>query len=185
MYIRLAALQVECGELKAYRELCRKLPQRFGDTKDLDTAQTVVRTRLMLPGPGTELDLENKLCALMSDSGEGHGADAYFPFCRGLTEYRQGNFTDADKWLRQCVEATNSSSELRVSSYMVMAMALRALHQNEPAREAFSAGKELAQKKLKRLETGEVGYEWIDWLIAHALMREAQALITDIAKPAR
>jgi len=30
---------------------------------------------------------------------------------------------------------------------------------------------------LPKLESGDLGDGWLDWIIAHALMREAQAMI--------
>ena len=38
---------------------------------------------------------------------------------------------------------------------------------------------EIAETKLPKLDSGDlgVGWRWLDWIIAHALMREAKALI--------
>jgi hypothetical protein len=33
------------------------------------------------------------------------------------------------------------------------------------------------EQKLPKLESGDIGEGWVDWIIAHALMSEAKALI--------
>jgi hypothetical protein len=39
------------------------------------------------------------------------------------------------------------------------------------------SGAEIINKELPALDSGDIGEDWIDWIIAHALLREAQALI--------
>ena len=60
---------------------------------------------------------------------------------------------------------------------MVLAMAHYQLKQTEEARAAFARGAEIEQTKLPKLESGDIGGDWQGWIIAHALMDEAKALI--------
>jgi hypothetical protein len=55
--------------------------------------------------------------------------------------------------------------------------------QTEEACVALAKGVELAEKRLPKLDSGDLGYGWLDWLIGHILMREAQALIQGQADP--
>ena len=66
-----------------------------------------------------------------------------------------------------------------VSSYMVLAMAQHQLKQHDEARAAFAKGIEIKEAKLPKLDSGDLGTEWYwrDWIVAHALMNEATALI--------
>ena len=64
-----------------------------------------------------------------------------------------------------------------VEGYMVLAMAHHQLKQTVEARAALASGVALAEAKLPRLENGDLGELWIDWLIGQALMKEAQALL--------
>ena len=61
-------------------------------------------------------------------------------------------------------------------------MAQYQLQQSEPARASLAKGAELEQKSPK-LDSGDIGEDWMDWIIAHALMREAKALVKGQADP--
>jgi hypothetical protein len=67
---------------------------------------------------------------------------------------------------------------------MVLAMAQYRLQQTDEARAALAKGVEIERTKLPQLESGVVGGNWLDWIIAHALRREAQALIEDASTTA-
>ena len=56
-------------------------------------------------------------------------------------------------------------------------MAQQQLNHSEEARTALARGVEIVKAKLPRLETGVLEDNWADWLIAHILLCEAQALI--------
>jgi hypothetical protein len=62
---------------------------------------------------------------------------------------------------------------------MVLAMAQQQLKQPDEARKAFAKGIEIEETKLPKLDSGDLGtgWYWRDWIIAHALMSEAKALI--------
>ena len=66
-----------------------------------------------------------------------------------------------------------------VASYMVLAMAQHQLKQHDEAHAAFAKGIEIKEAKLPKLDSGDLGTEWYwrDWIVAHALMNEAKALI--------
>ena len=51
------------------------------------------------------------------------------------------------------------------------------LKQTDEARAALAKGVEIERTKLPKLESGNLGDHMVDWITAHALMREAQALI--------
>ena len=42
--------------------------------------------------------------------------------------------------------------------------------------------RELAETKMAKRESGDIGTSWNDWIIAHALLREAEALIGNTLK---
>jgi len=66
-----------------------------------------------------------------------------------------------------------------VQSYVVLAMAQQQLKQPEEATKAFAKRLEIEEAKLPKLDSGDLGtgWYWRDWIIAHALMNEAKALI--------
>jgi hypothetical protein len=71
---------------------------------------------------------------------------------------------------------TEPGNELErdVAAYMVLSTAHCQLQQIDRARATFAKGAEI---KLPRLESGEAGENWVDWIIADALMREAKSLL--------
>ena len=60
---------------------------------------------------------------------------------------------------------------------MVLAMAQCRLKHVDEARNTLNQGVEIIGTKLAKLESGDLGVGWTDWIIAHALMTEAKALI--------
>ena len=62
-------------------------------------------------------------------------------------------------------------------------MAHYRLKQTIEAKADFAKGAEIERTKfLPKLETGDAGRGWLDWIIAHALMREAKALMEGAAE---
>ena len=59
-------------------------------------------------------------------------------------------------------------------AWMVLAMAQGQLKRPEEARHALAKGVKLIEKKSPRSESGE---DWQDWIIPHALMKEAKQVI--------
>jgi hypothetical protein len=60
---------------------------------------------------------------------------------------------------------------------MVQAMACQRLNQPDKAHAALGRGSEMANAKLPKLEDGDLGGGWSDWIIAQALLGEAKTLI--------
>ena len=61
-----------------------------------------------------------------------------------------------------------------VQAHMVLAMAQQKLGQPEAARATLASGIAIAETKLSKSGGGD---QWHDWIVAHALIREARALI--------
>ena len=102
-------------------------------------------------------------------------------FVRGLLEYRLGNYSASSQWMLRLQEDLELDEDLREFvlplSYLVLAMSQHHLGRPDEARQALSKGTELAQAKLPKLDSGDLGPNWQNWIIAHALLREAKALI--------
>ena len=99
-----------------------------------------------------------------------------------MAEYPQANFAQAVEWTRKVLSQSGTVYSRDVQAYSVLAMALQRLNRAGEAREAWSKATELAEAKLPRLDSGDLGRDWHDWLIAHTLLREAKALIEGGAK---
>ena len=172
----LAPLLVASSQLDAYREHCRKSLERFGNSTDPNTAERIAKDCLILPDSGVDLAVIVKM-ADAAAAVTNRSATPWFQFVKGLAEYRQGGFAGAVEWLSKVLAAPQQNAERNVEAYMVLAMARYQLKQAHEARAAFVRGAEIEQTKLPKLESGDIGGNWLDWIIAHALMREAKALI--------
>jgi tetratricopeptide (TPR) repeat protein len=178
---QVAALLVADGQLDAYREQCRKSAERFGKTADPSVAERVAKDCLILPESGADLGIIAKM-ADTAAAGPNGSETPWFQLAKGMAEYRLRRFTSAVEWLNQALNnAGNQTGDIKddlfVQNYMVLAMAHYQLKHTDAARAAFAKGAEIERKKLPKLESGDIGGNWLDWIIAHSLMREAKALI--------
>ena len=184
LWFGLAVIQVQTGQLDAYREHCRKSLERFGKTTNPYTADRIAKGCLILPGSGANL----ATVATMADTAVTEGQHSvhlpYFQFCKGLAEYRQSRFASAADWMGMVLTNRLSYLPIDTAAYVVLAMAQYQLQQVEPARASLAKGAEIEQESPK-LDSGDLGERWIDWIIAHALMSEAKALIGGLPATAK
>jgi tetratricopeptide (TPR) repeat protein len=134
----LGVIYVQTGQLDAYRQNCRKSLERFSQTTDPITADTIAKDCLILPDSGANLDTVSK----MADTAVARGQDsryfAWFQSDKGLAEYRQGRFASAAKWMGLVLSYsgaiyTRRHNYLRISTPDGRAALLRRLDQGEAA----------------------------------------------------
>ena len=172
----LGLVYVETGQLDAYRENCRQSLEWFSQTTDPGTADEIAKDCMILPDSGANLDTLSKMADTAVVQGQ-HSPDLpWYQFCKGLAEYRQGRFASAADWMGTVLTNAGSILERDTEAYMVLAMSQRQLRQFEQARASLAKGSQ-SEQKLPKLESGALGEHWMDWIIAHALMREAKAMI--------
>jgi WD40 repeat protein len=172
----LGLIYVETGQLDAYRENCRKSLEWFSQTTDGGTADQIAKNCLILPDSGADLDTVSKMADTAVAQGQHRPYLPWDQFCKGLAEYRQGRFASAADWMGTVLTNAGSILERDTEAYMVLAMSQHHLRQIEQARASLAKGSQIEQK-LPKLESGHLGEHWMDWIIAHALMREAKAMI--------
>jgi WD40 repeat protein/serine/threonine protein kinase/tetratricopeptide (TPR) repeat protein len=177
-YHCLAALLVQSGDEDAYRAHCARALARFGKSQDPVTAERVAKDCLILP-PAGDVTAIAQLADTAIVLGKDHTYWAYFELAKGLAEYRQGRFTNAVEWMQKVLTA-GGAPERQAEAQFILAMAQYHLNQPDQALPGLSAGIEIVEKQLPHLESGDLGAGWIDWIIAHALMREAKSLIEDL-----
>jgi hypothetical protein len=104
-------------------------------------------------------------------------------FCKGLADYRRGNFRAAFEGLNALVPQTGGDlpEDLAADCHLVLAMALHRQGQTKAAREHLTRAAKLLDQKLSdpdRFPTTSVRSLYVDrLLIAWLLHREAQTLI--------
>ncbi len=144
----------------------------------------------MVPGTGGDLEAPSQLARKALTLGKDSAWLSFFQFGNGLAEYRRGEYASAVDWMRKVIGQPMSVGrpspawERDVAAWAVLAMAQHRLQQTEEARRALVQGLELAQTKLPQFGNDNLEQDWVDWLIAHILLREAKALLAGEPAPA-
>jgi eukaryotic-like serine/threonine-protein kinase len=181
--LQLAVVLVETGDLKAYRAHCERMLARFGGTNDAVIADQTAKACLLVPGSVPNLESASQLVDKAVTLGKDHAWFSYFQMDKGLAEYRRGQYASAVDWMRKVIgQPMNVGSPLPAwqrdtAAYSVLAMAQHQLKQTDEARAALAKASELARTKLPQRGSDNLEQDWVDWLIAHVLLREAKALV--------
>ncbi|MEI6394682.1 MAG: hypothetical protein WCT12_26710, partial [Verrucomicrobiota bacterium] len=176
-WYQLAPLLAQRGDAVAYRQHCHTMLARYSGTTNASIAERTAKVCLMLPWDGPDLAAADKLAETAVTIGATEGWVAYYQFVKGLAEYRQGRFDSAAEWERKALSEEGIDNPRDVQACMVLAMACHRMHQWDQARVALAKGGKIAEAKLPKLDSGDLGSSWHDWIIAHALMREAKGLV--------
>jgi tetratricopeptide (TPR) repeat protein len=186
-YRSLAPLLAQLGDLEGYRRHCARVLARFGESKDPLIAARMAKDCLLLPAPGADLTTESNLAETAVSVGKDR--QNYLPFfqiVKGLAEYRQGHLPGAIEWTQRALAQTTpdpSRASREVEACMVLAMAQARSRQMDQARATLAKGVEISETKLPKLESGDIGGAWWEWIISQALVQEAKALIEGPSPP--
>jgi hypothetical protein len=156
---------------------------RFGAGNEAAPLCNTASACLLLAHPGVDLEQ----IAQMADQAVKLGQDSFqmdaYLCVAALAQYRQGNFAAAaeraGKSSAQAVTTASRSPDWNtdVAACSVLAMAQHQLKHSDEANTALAKAADLGNSKLPRLETSALEDDWAGWLIAHMLLREAQALV--------
>jgi serine/threonine protein kinase len=174
-YHLLAPLLVVNQDLAGYHQLCQQIIPRFGGTTNPLIADRMAKDCLILPDSGADL----KGVAALADFAITHGRNySGYPFmecCQALAEYRQKHFDGAVKWAR--LASADPFPYSQAEAFAILSMGQYKLNQVDAARTDLSNCEQIVQTKLPRLGVQNIGGDWRDWIIAHALLTEAQNLL--------
>jgi serine/threonine protein kinase/tetratricopeptide (TPR) repeat protein len=174
-YDGLAPVLVQTGDMAAFGQLRRQLLFRFGDTTNPVIAQRVVNDSLVLPWSGEELERTAKVADAGSRAGSNHWAWNDIQFAKGLAAYRQGDFKSAADILATPLKDQGKDTARDVKAYMVLAMAHHRQGYAGYARDALTTGLRLAARLPSSEHDLKDWKAWNDWVMAQALVREANA----------
>jgi hypothetical protein len=79
--------------------------------------------------------------------------------------------------MQTVVDKSGQMPNRAVEACAVLAMARHQVQHADQAKLALAQAIELADTKLPKLDSGDIGGGWIDWIFAHAVLREARSLI--------
>ena len=173
----LAVLLVETGEFEAYQQHRRQWLASVDDVVEPERASGIAAHSLLRPASGDELIAAGRLADVAVTEGAEHGFLPYFQSTKGIAEYRRGNFTEAEKWLKNCLSHEWSNANLNGPVQLVLAMTCQHLGKDAEARAALDAGATIIRDGWPETAEGDLGAGWHNMLFARVLLREARELI--------
>jgi hypothetical protein len=163
------------GDSSGYEEFRRRVVEQFGSTSDPMIAERMAKDCLILPCTGPALETFGQMAEKAVTLGKDHGYFLYFEFAKALAEYRNGHFDKAVEWCHRVLE--NKDGGFRdAETYAVLAMAHQHLNHQQDALSALAQSSEILSK-LPKLDSGNVGEDFIDIIIGNALVHEANSLM--------
>jgi tetratricopeptide (TPR) repeat protein len=142
--------------------------------------ETTSKACLLLPASGAELAAAVDLGRKSPRLGSSHPFVPYFELAAGLAEYRQGQYAAAEQWTRKSLSHRWSNANLNAPNHLVLAMTLQRLGNANEARLQFSQGAALVRGVWPESRPGDLGGDWFDWLIARALLRDAENTVEGV-----
>jgi hypothetical protein len=103
------------------------------------------------------------------------GAMPFFSVCKGLAEYRLGNFASAAAWAQKSLNS--SRKDAHPHAYGVLALADWKLGKKDEARAMLADGESVAPRVMPAYVAEDAGTAWLVWLYARIQLEEAEALI--------
>jgi serine/threonine protein kinase len=176
-YDALAPLLAQNGDTNAFAQNAAHLLAKFGGTKDPAVARVVAEDTLFSPLPGLDAGGLVALARLAAQAGTNE-----YPVCEsqltlGLAEYRLGHFTTARDWTVKALADSGTNFGCEAEACAASAMTQQQLMQTNGARILLARDKQIVDTKLPKVEGGDIGAGWQQWIMAQALLKEATALI--------
>jgi serine/threonine protein kinase/tetratricopeptide (TPR) repeat protein len=175
-YHCLAPLLLQSGDVEGYRRHCQQVLSRFGATTDPPTAERMAKDCLILPPPDGDLKMIAQMADLAVEKGKAHPDLPYFQFAKGWAEYRLGHFAEAVEWAEHGL-ATPQVDFRAAQAWAVLAMAYHQMGRKEQACDALLKSKDIAETKLPKIGSRDLGPTWSDVIIVQFLLREAERLV--------
>jgi serine/threonine protein kinase/tetratricopeptide (TPR) repeat protein len=158
-----------------YEKLCQRILPMFADTSNPYIAERVADDCLLLPDSGVDLQMVDRLATRAATNGNDASAIGYFQGCKALSEYRQGQFSEAVVWAEKSLKTDQAFAQAK--GYAVLALAQWQLGQKEKARAMLASGDSLAPRISSAQDAVDLGDSWAAWLFARILLDEAGQLI--------
>ncbi len=176
-YLKLAAALAFTGELEAHGKLRQEMLERFEGSKDPVVCAHVAKACLVLPCAATGSQVISNWAYIAVTSSGPDWLPPWAESTMGHAEYRMAYFAEAVQRAQKLASTTDSIPERAVQTHCILAMAQYQLNHSAEARTALAKAAEITRTRLPALDSGDLGQSWWDTLLAHMLLREAQALI--------
>jgi tetratricopeptide (TPR) repeat protein len=174
--LALGPLLVEIGSEPAYTRYRQRILSKLGDTADPETAAQAAIGLLLLPKNGGSAPA-NQLAEGAVTRGTNHVRLPYYQLSSALSDYRSGKFAGARDWAQRSLSGSGTNYATAASAGAVLAMAQQELNQSDGARKSLEQATQLFETKLPKFNSGDLGENWPEWLVARILLREANRLL--------
>jgi serine/threonine protein kinase len=183
-YHRRAPLLVVRGDADGYRRLCEKMISDFqltswfqkpwADPTLAQLAEPRAKNCLILPSSGVDL----KPVAAMADLAVARGSNSTIWCCKSLVEFRLGHYEESVKWAQ--LAAKSETPTVQAQALAITAMSQFKLNQLDTAQASLAECNKVIEDKLPKLTkpgVSDLGTDWRNLIIAHALRSEAKRMI--------
>ena len=170
----LATVLVADKDFGAYQQLCGEMVARFAGTTNASTADMVAKDCLILASSGADLNSVAALAETAVTRGKFEAPYTFYLCSKALADYRQGKFGEAVARTTEILKDPFPYTQAEGSA--VLAMAQFRLGKIEEAQSALANLGRVVGERLPAPES-DLGPDWKDWIITHALFDEARSLI--------
>lgn len=180
-FYMLTPLLIQAGRLAEYTNHCRFMLDQFEQTSDPPIAERTAKSCLLLPSILNQEDFARVTnlatrCVSLSERGQWLH---WRLMTRGLAEYRAGRYPEAIQTEVLALKAPDREYDLNgpaceADAYFITAMAYRQLKQEQNAQSNLKHALQIVEKKLPKLDNGDLGNRWFDTLMSNILMKEAR-----------
>ncbi len=176
---QMSILLLETGDRENYRARCQNMMRSFRAANAPGPLSKTAEASLLVSESWSESETAGQLVDRALILGKNSFWIYYMQLVKGLAEYRAGRFDSAIDWAGKSIGQPTMVSGPRPDgpAYLVQAMAQHQLKRSAEARTALTKGAAIVGAKFLNLQNGTLDENWMDWIIAHILLQEAQALI--------
>jgi serine/threonine protein kinase/tetratricopeptide (TPR) repeat protein len=179
-YHLLAPLLVLADDRAGYEALCRRILERFGDTRLPVVADRVAKDCLLRPVPGLDLAAVDRLADVAINLGDSDPSRPFFAVCKALSSYRLGQYPQAVQWAQKALEIIgNNHARLQVEAHAHAILAMARWQQGEPtrARAELDQAEALNETERRTVLTWDDGDGWFGRYFVRLTLDEARKLI--------
>ncbi len=180
-----AVTTCEAGDWPRYEQVRRVALERFGATQNPVVAEQILKACTLRPADSSTAEKIGTLGAFLIDSigqegkrATGPGMCAWCSYSLALWNHRLDEPMQTIRW---CELSLQSSMEVRprmVCVNLLLAMARYRLGETEEARKLLAdAANSIDAVREASSEKWSDNIVWVDWMNAHILLKEAEAMI--------
>lgn len=177
MYLRQGILLSRIGDPQAVAQFADSALARFANTTDPSTAERVVKACLLSATASPPVEKFDHLMGVFASVGTDNQFYDWYQLAKALHDYRSDRYQDT---LAACraglTREGNAFTQVPLSA--LAAMASHALGDAFAATESLAAARQ-GMERLPTWESGTIGGNWADWLVARMLLDEAVARIEE------